>query len=78
MPDKKLTDSEILKALECCFNNLCPNCPLGQHTTGTYNEHCGDYLMKNALNLINRKDTEIEELLEKTEFTCPLFRLACR
>ena len=47
----KLTDSEIVKALECCFmEQQCNYCPL-------YKEHsadCLDTVLKNALDLINR------------------------
>ena len=52
MPDKKLTDNEIIKALECCgaFDDGCTECP--------YNEifavNCINYLCKDALDLINR------------------------
>ena len=60
MPNKLLTDWMIKKALECCIISDCPNCPMGHRATGTYNEHCGTDLMKNALNLINRKDAENE------------------
>ena len=62
----KLTDKEIVKALECCINNLCPNCPLGHHITGTYNEHCGDDLMKYALDLINHLQAENKRLKAPT------------
>lgn len=60
MPNKLLTDWMIKKALECCITSDCPNCPMGHRATGTHNEHCGTDLVKNALNLINRKDAEIE------------------
>ena len=61
MPDKKLTDSEIVKALECCANNtndsVCyeNKCPL-------FGQKCIDILSKNALDLINRQKAEIENL----------------
>lgn len=60
MSNKLLTDWIIKKALECCIISDCPNCPMGHRATGTYNEHCGTDLVKNALDLINRKDAEID------------------
>ena len=67
MTDKKLTDTEIVKALECCiksshfgecFKNDCPlvseqGCKVGKETLYPY-----------ALDLINRKDAENERLQE--------------
>ena len=59
MPDKKLTDNEIIKALECCFiEQQCNYCPL-------YKEHsadCLDTVLKNAHALITRQKTENENL----------------
>ena len=54
MPDKKLTDNEIVKALECCLNDDCITCPL------TDIEHC--VTMMDALDLINRLQEENERL----------------
>ena len=62
MPDKNLTNWMIKKALECCITSDCRGCPLGHRATGTYNEHCGTDLMKNALDLINRLQAENERL----------------
>lgn len=65
MTDKKLTDSEIVKALECCCNddiadkqNLteCYSCPLASDKECTYT------LRKHALDLINRLQAEVERL----------------
>ena len=51
MPDKKLTDNEIVKALECCrYNDLkkaCKKCPFDKE------EHCLDAILNSALDLIN-------------------------
>ena len=69
MTDKKLTDNEIKKALECCiksrhfgecFENKCPlisedGCKVGKETLYPY-----------ALDLINRQKAEIERLSEYT------------
>lgn len=57
----KLTDKEIIKALECCTNNEdCLNCPLQD-----------DYANCNpigaALDLINRQQAEIERLGKRLE-----------
>lgn len=55
----KLTDKDIIKALECCnVETDCKRCPL-------YKEHsanCIDIACKNALDLINRQQLEIENL----------------
>lgn len=56
MIDKKLTDEEIKKALECCANGKCGECPL-------FKADCGDDIIcKNALDLITRENTENENL----------------
>jgi hypothetical protein len=68
MPDKKLTDNEIVKALECCARPLphcyCDECPAGAN---------GGCAMKteNIIDLINRlqaenekKDRAFENLIE--------------
>ena len=55
MPDK-LTDKEIVKALECCPKNIiCGECPL----CGT--NDCMNKLYVNSLDLINRLQAENEE-----------------
>ena len=52
-----MTDKEIIKALECCIKHTeCPECPM----KGTRN--CISELNKNALDLINRQQAEIERL----------------
>ena len=50
-----MTDKNIIKALECCINDDCDNCP---DTFG----NCEHNAMRNALNLINRQKAEIERL----------------
>lgn len=50
-----MTDNEIIKALECCINDDCDNCP---DTFG----NCEHNAMRNALNLINRQQADIERL----------------
>lgn len=63
-----LTDDEIMKALENCGKlATCGDCSMRpkearRGTTGCYNE-----LLKDALNLINRKDAEIEKLYKEVD-----------
>ncbi len=61
-----MTDTEIIKALECCSNSnsdedYCKDCP--------YNsiKYCASAISKDALNLINRQKAEIEEIVHKLE-----------
>lgn len=56
MTDNKLKDNEIIKALGCCANGKCGECPL-------FKEDCGDDIIcKNALDLITRQQTENKRL----------------
>lgn len=59
MTDKKLTDKEIVKALECCSNRYdCYSCEY-------YNQYCkGDMnvTLKDALDLINRLQAKVDDL----------------
>lgn len=61
MPDKKLTDSEVIKALEYCskqgLTSECEGCKMG-------NGECRDSLVKCAFDLINRLQSENERLKE--------------
>lgn len=59
MSEHKYTDAEIVKALECCINADCLNCP--QWSDEWYSGMCNDFL-KSVLDLINRKNAEIESL----------------
>ena len=62
MPDKKLTDSEIVKALEDCPKNVRNrNCKSCLYTTAE--KFCLDRLMEDTLNLINRLQAKNEELV---------------
>ena len=65
MSDKKLTDEEIIKALECHFNEeldkepfRCADCPLYNDTSPS----CSETLRSYVLDLISRQKAEIEEL----------------
>ena len=56
-----MTDNEIIKALECCNRpanqTSCDDCPY-QFST----KKCSNLLIKDAIDLINRQQAEIEEL----------------
>jgi hypothetical protein len=61
-----MTDNEIIKALECCSvetEEICHNkaCPLIK------DRRCVTTLSRNALDLINRQQAEIERLLQKLQ-----------
>ena len=63
MPDKKLTDNEIVKALECCSSGSygCENgCPLDKECDSPIRG--SEKIMKLALDLINRLQAENEDL----------------
>lgn len=60
MTDKKFTDEEIIKALECCSTPCCEcdECPL--YCVGA---NCSSFeLHRYVLDLINRQKAEIERL----------------
>ena len=60
MSERKYTDEEIVKALECCQSHTitdCRDCP--NRASG---HNCVNELMRNALDLINRQKAEIERL----------------
>lgn len=59
MTEHKFTDEEIKKALDCCINDDCDNCP---NDFG----NCYSNLAGYALNLINRQREEIEVIKETT------------
>ena len=61
----KMPEEEIIKALECCSvqdKNLCRVCPLSK-----LQGECVEIMVKNALDLINRKTAEIERLKKPNE-----------
>lgn len=69
MTDKKLTDEEIIKALECMLGMInndveysinCRGCAFEDNTLCS--EICSDGVAKAALELINRQKAEIERL----------------
>ena len=67
MMERKFTDDEIVKALECCskktlvddFCDVCPNLAMGSK--------CMDNMLCDALDLINRQKAENERLTETSE-----------
>lgn len=64
MTDKKLTDAEIKRALECCTQGrdikVCWDCPL--YVDLETARECCEKLNTNALDLIARQQAEIERL----------------
>jgi hypothetical protein len=67
---ENLNAEQVKKALECCYmqelehNENCPECPY----TDLY-PNCSEYLGKDALALINKQETEYNELYELLQ-TC--------
>lgn len=59
------TDDEIIKALECCINDNCNDCP---ETFG----NCELTTMRNALDLLKRQKAEIEMLQSESIGKCEL------
>ena len=57
---RTLTDAEVKKALECCreLHNDCSDCPLLYGSDSA--EECMTELIRNASNLINYQNAEIE------------------
>ena len=52
-----MTDSEIIKALDCCKYDDCNNCP-------NVVDNCHANLIDYAISLINRQKARIKELEE--------------
>lgn len=65
--ERKFTDDEIVKALECCCDvdvDSCNKCPIYPHSLNMTQTDCMETAMRNALDLINRQKAEIESLKE--------------
>lgn len=65
--ERKFTDDEIVKALECCCDvdvDSCNKCPIYPHSLNMTQTECMETAMRNALDLINRQKEEIESLKE--------------
>ena len=61
----KMTDNEIIKALECCSNyNDCDKCNFEPKDNKKKTIGCCLEIMKNALDTITRQQAEIERLKE--------------
>lgn len=60
-----MTDTEIIKALECCKSpahlGACDNCPF-DNIAREYNTSCTTMMLGYTLDLINRQKAEIERL----------------
>ena len=70
MPDKKLTDNEIIKALECCSVGTfaCDEqCPCFHSKSNLKLTSCRFELICDALDIINRQKAEIEFLKEQRD-----------
>ena len=62
---RDMTDNDIIKALECCTQQAgCSGCPFVISDEIKYRGgySCSEALRKNALDLINRQQAEIERL----------------
>ena len=58
-----MTDNEIIKALECCVASNCGDCTIfNNKEIRRVPGRCVQTLEKNALDLINRQQAEIERL----------------
>lgn len=60
--ERKFTEEEITKALECCSSYDCDGCPLYSPTI-----NCVILLPQKALELVNRQRAEIEKLKERND-----------
>ena len=59
-----MTDKEIIQALECCRDKIfkgCDNCPMDE------DNDCIEIVCANAVDFINRQQTEIERLKARLE-----------
>lgn len=59
IPDKEpqMTETEILKAAECCKSENCFVCPL---SSNRFESECKDIFLGAVVDLINRKNAEID------------------
>ena len=64
MKNKKLTDSEIKKALECCSKKNCKQCP-----NLSEDIECSEKLINLTLDLITRQQAKIDEFMKETAVT---------
>ena len=67
MIERKFTDEEIIKALECCADNTngtCEGCPFKSMEGGNF---CIPTMCKHALNIINRNRSRRTERRKQSE-----------
>ena len=57
-----MIDNEIIKALECCIHSCCVGCPCADDDANSCN-----YDKKYVLDLINRKNAEIDRLKDENK-----------
>lgn len=60
-----MNDNEIIKALECCRDCKCKDCPCYNKET----DGCKELDEQDILDLINRQKVEIEKLQKECEIT---------
>lgn len=64
MEEKKLTDEEIVKALECCSKSFdCNNCKCDKENNNRF--ICSENLLKDCLDLIHRLQDDYSNLKER-------------
>lgn len=63
-----MTDAEIIKALECCGRESCNGCPYDK------NCHQGNPMIRDALDLINRQQKEVERLRKEVNLVSIQFQ----
>ena len=67
MEEKKLTDEDVVKALECCSKSWdCNNCKRNKENNNRF--ICSENLLKDCLDLIHRLQAENERLTEENEY----------
>lgn len=66
MNEKKLTDEEVIEALECCSKSWdCNNCKRNKENNNRF--ICSENLLKDCLDLIHRLQAENEQLKDEKE-----------
>lgn len=61
-----MTDNDIIKALECCIDCKCKECPCYKNIEGEM--RCTEIDEEEILGLINRQKAEIERLQKENHF----------
>ncbi len=71
MNERKYTDEEVIKALECCIRGglaCCECCYYIDEAAYHRGERCAPKLKRDALDLINRQKAEIKKVKSCLEF----------